>query len=455
LLVLTVLYYIGVRLSLTVFAHAPGQGSLLCLSAGVGLIMAMAIGWRALPLIALASFAANAPEMSDAAGAISPWGHGAISAVANGAIPCVAAALMRWRLPSGLVEARDLTPFSLYGCLVPALIGALVIAGNLVWDGYVTPAQGPGLVVNLIIANGLGILLVWPLYQFWSDSPALNTGGWGWLTLALAANLGLFFLAARGYGPVVFLVLPVLLMLIVKTGTQGVLLALLLTVAALIAGSALVPGPCTVPDKPAARPMMMGFVFAVTYVTLALSLYYRQLLASDSSRLQWRDAALHDSLTQLANRRALLKELADEHSRTQRTGRPFALAMLDIDHFKDINDRFGHQAGDEVLKAVAELLRSQCRDLDIPARIGGEEFAIVFPETSAASALPALERIRRGIAALDLGLDVDDIRLTISTGVADAGEAGGVEALMEEADARLYRAKRSGRNRIVSEGVTS
>src|SRR5690606_1937736 len=156
--------------------------------------------------------------------------------------------------------------------------------------------------------------------------------------------------------------------------------------------------------------------------------------------------ALHDSLTQLANRRALLKELADEHSRTQRTGRPFALAMLDIDHFKDINDRFGHQAGDEVLKAVAELLRSQCRDLDIPARIGGEEFAIVFPETSAASALPALERIRRGIAALDLGLDVDDIRLTISTGVADAGEAGGVEALMEEADARLYRAKRSGRN---------
>src|SRR5690606_26608586 len=148
--------------------------------------------------------------------------------------------------------------------------------------------------------------------------------------------------------------------------------------------------------------------------------------------------------------RALMKALGDEYNRTQRTGRPFALAILDIDHFKRINDRHGHQAGDRVLQAIARTLRDNCRDIDTVARIGGEEFAILLPETTTAAALPALTRILAAVAAMDTGLGGGEAHLTLSIGVVDASEGEGIEGLLTAADGRLYRAKGEGRDRIVA-----
>lgn len=453
LLILAGLYLLSARFSMAALTLHPGDLILLWLPAGIGLIMAMAIGWKALPLIMLVSFIANAPEMAVEGNRTALWIHTVTLTFADGLAPCLAAQLFRSRLPSGLLMARDLGPFTLYICLLPSLIGVTITVANLLWGGYISWQQAPVQALNLILAYSLGILLIWPLYQLWRQPEPLDLAGWAWVALALAVNCLLFVVAARGMGGMVFFILPVLLMLTFKAGPQGVLLSLLITVVLLIMGALRFPGPCVAPDNADARPMLMGFVFTMTYVTLSLCLYYRELLASDSSRQRWQNAALHDSLTGLANRRALMKALTDESNRTLRTGRPFALAMLDLDHFKRINDNHGHKAGDRALKAIADLLHAQCRGIDTVARVGGEEFAILLPETTLASAMPVMQRILEAVASLDLDLDDADTRLTISIGLVESGQESNIDQLLEEADARLYIAKSDGRNRIVGGGT--
>ncbi|KJS07220.1 MAG: hypothetical protein VR73_09250 [Gammaproteobacteria bacterium BRH_c0] len=451
LVALALLYFLSARLSVAVFSLPFSGMILLWLPAGIGLIMAMAIGWKALPLIMLVSFLANSLDMS--VDGFSQWMHTLILTFADGLAPCLAAQLFRLRLPSGLQMARDLGPFTLYICLLPSLIGSAITLGTFLWGGSISWQQVPNLGLNLVLAYSLGILLIWPLYQLWRQSEPLDMAAWLWILFAVAVNGLLFLLTVQFSGGLVFLILPVLLMLTFKARPQGVLLALLVTTIILITGAIRMPGPCVIPDNPEARPMLMGFVFTMTYVVLCLCLYYRELLASDTSRQRWRNAALHDPLTGLTNRRALMKTLSDESDRSKRTGRPFALAMLDLDHFKRINDNHGHKAGDHALKAIADLLHAQCRGIDSVARMGGEEFAILLPETSLASAIPVMQRILEAVEALDIRLASDNVRLTISIGVVDASEGGSVDQLLEEADARLYQAKRDGRNRIVASSV--
>jgi len=151
-----------------------------------------------------------------------------------------------------------------------------------------------------------------------------------------------------------------------------------------------------------------------------------------------------DGLTGLANRRSLTKSLAREVARSQRTGEPLSLAVLDIDHFKRINDTLGHLAGDEVLREVARAMASHVRDVDIVARYGGEEFAVVLPNCPSEGALLVVERVRAAISS-----STSLTKVTASAGVATvAGEGSDGEALMAAADAALYESKRSGRDRV-------
>jgi diguanylate cyclase (GGDEF)-like protein len=156
-----------------------------------------------------------------------------------------------------------------------------------------------------------------------------------------------------------------------------------------------------------------------------------------------------DPLTGLANRRRLEDSLAGEWQRTQRTRRPLSLAMVDIDHFKQYNDRHGHVEGDQCLQRVAAELARTVRGSDLVARYGGEEFAVVMPHTDTASANEAAERIRLAINALAEPLTADQV-VTVSVGVATVTgvEARGTDGLVERADGALYDAKRSGRNRV-------
>lgn len=167
---------------------------------------------------------------------------------------------------------------------------------------------------------------------------------------------------------------------------------------------------------------------------------------ADEARL--RRLATTDPLTGLSNRRHFFERGAQELRRAARYRRPLALLMLDIDHFKSVNDRYGHEAGDAVLRDLAERLRAGLRTSDLAGRIGGEEFAVLLPETTAEQAELLAERLRAAIAADPLG---PDLGITVSLGVALAVPASEetLDPVLRRADAALYRAKAGGRNQVV------
>ncbi|MCK7493989.1 MAG: GGDEF domain-containing protein [Comamonadaceae bacterium] len=146
-----------------------------------------------------------------------------------------------------------------------------------------------------------------------------------------------------------------------------------------------------------------------------------------------------DALTGVANRRQLEERLRDEYARALRQGHPLSVAMVDIDDFKRINDRFGHGGGDAVLREVAALLRRHCRDTDLVARYGGEEFCVVFVEAGGDDAQRAGEAMRAAIEAHDWESVAAGLRVTLSMGLAERDEADGRQALLAAADARHLR----------------
>jgi len=178
-------------------------------------------------------------------------------------------------------------------------------------------------------------------------------------------------------------------------------------------------------------------------------------LSSALGRLTERIAAVEamarsDLLTHLLNRQACLETLADEVGRTNRYQRPLAVALIDIDHFKRVNDSHGHAAGDAVLRHVAELLRANVRTADVIGRYGGEEFILVMPETDVDGGLASAENLRRVIARSALQLDGLSISVTLSAGVAGGSGATSLdgETLLRQADIALYNAKAQGRDHV-------
>jgi len=157
-----------------------------------------------------------------------------------------------------------------------------------------------------------------------------------------------------------------------------------------------------------------------------------------------------DGLTQVANKRCLDDFLEREIARATRHGRPLSLALFDVDHFKHINDDYGHLAGDRVLQGIAALAAKQVRRDELIARYGGEEFAVVLPETTAGDAAQFCERIRAAIEREPFEFDGETLRVTISLGAATLAPPETLESLVARADANLYRAKETGRNCVVS-----
>jgi len=173
------------------------------------------------------------------------------------------------------------------------------------------------------------------------------------------------------------------------------------------------------------------------------------------SRAAIEELATHDPLTGAYNRRHLSNMLLQEKMRCDRSGETFCIALLDLDFFKNINDTFGHQAGDEVLKACAECANQAIRPIDCLGRYGGEEFEVLLTQADLEGARIVAERIRNAVSELEFPHISPDLRVTVSIGLAQYRPKENIDEAEKRADAALYRAKAAGRNRIETEAVTA
>jgi diguanylate cyclase (GGDEF)-like protein len=202
--------------------------------------------------------------------------------------------------------------------------------------------------------------------------------------------------------------------------------------------------------KTAAHSSMDWNMQGARFILLATACVLSTFIVLRAQRLQHMSAT--DRLTGVFNRSAFEQQLAEELDRARRYARPFAIAILDIDHFKRFNDTHGHAGGDAVLRAVAQAIRRTIRKSDTVARYGGEEFAVILPETNAEMIIGKLEVLRRAVAEskITMGKRKRTVGVTISLGVASWPDDGSdVDDVLASADERLYEAKRRGRDRTV------
>jgi two-component system, cell cycle response regulator len=175
------------------------------------------------------------------------------------------------------------------------------------------------------------------------------------------------------------------------------------------------------------------------------------------AREDLREQATHDSLTRLWNRSSILAQLGRELARSARDSRPLGVVIVDLDHFKQINDTYGHLAGDAVLREAARRMQTGIRQYDSLGRYGGEEFLILFPGCNEAESCALADRLRRQLTQTEMSVNESALRVTASFGVtiAEPGELCTEEALIRKADEALYMAKKSGRNRVQLFGLKS
>ena len=341
-------------------------------------------------------------------------------------------------------QAREIFRYALLAAggstIVSATFGvtSLALGGAAPWSGYGT------VWLTWWLGDAGGALVVAPLILLWRPPIRLQVSSRRALeACALLAGTGVLSeivfgvlpLTGRGNYPIEFLCTPLFIWAAFRFGQRisAVVVALVYGVA--VYGTVHGYGPFAEPSRNEALLLLQGFVCVMSVTTLALA-----ALVGERRRVEGRlrQMAVSDPLTGLANYRQLIDVLEREVQRSQRTERPFALLFLDLDRLKTINDKYGHLVGSRALWRVAEVLRRTCRAIDTAARYGGDEFALVLPESDAEDASQVAERIRGLLAA-----DPEPPPVTVSTGVAVFPRDGeDVSTLLALADRAQYQDKR-------------
>lgn len=329
------------------------------------------------------------------------------------------------------------------GQLLPLLgpaFGLVVILFN-VWDHLIDPERAWSALLVRIALVLTGAIAYWPTRLSWSPITRCGFIYWTHVCAIIVSEFLLqngFLYGLSGITACVFTVSVItfrirtfLLILSVPTLLFAVLSALSVPRLVVINGL-----------------MMYGFALGLACIVMLVIRSFRQKAYLFEKELL--HLSRHDSLTGVYNRRFLTELAEREVALAQRHGRALVVATLDIDHFKRINDTYGHNTGDQVIRALANTCQATLRNIDHFGRIGGEEFACILPETAEADALLCMERLRQSIAALPIETAQGTVKFTVSIGVAmlDSHHSDW-PALLKDADAAMYCAKNAGRNRVV------
>lgn len=377
--------------------------------------------------------------------------------------------LQRLRFDPSFAAPADIGKFLAAGPLFAAFASACAAAAVYVLRGATTPYAE--LVRVWWFSDGLGLLMVTPLVLgFWPASHSRERIALRWydaVAFAAALAIVLAFALSRqrefhGLTLRAFLLIPPVLYAAARFSLRGTAAA-----AAVISGVVLFlvkNGQQPFGVLPLRETVVSAQELILVLSTMSLSLgallsQHRRIARELEARVEERTAALRvanerlqtlaatDALTGALNRRALFDLLQREVGRERRYHRPFAVIVFDVDHFKDVNDRWGHAAGDEVLQQVVAVALGVLRGSDVLARYGGEEFVIVAPETDRAGGVHLAERVRTALRSAGIAAGSDTIHITASFGVAFCDSADETpEQIVGRADTALYAAKAAGRD---------
>jgi len=439
---LAAIYYFAARLGLR-FAFINSSVTTIWPPAGIALAAFVLLGYRVWPAILGAAFLANYTTT----GVVVPSIGIAIGNTLEGLL---AAYLVNRFARGGRVFDRvgDILRFTLLAALVSTTVSASIGVLSLVLGGLASLEDAPRIWLTWWLGDAVGDIVIAPALIIWIGvKPAPS-----WTRRKLIEGIALLLVTVavayatfggvfpeRHY-PLTVLLWPVMIWVAFRFGPREAATLMLVISATAIARTLAGVGPFSV----YARNESLVLLQVWTGITAVTSLVLAAVVALQRDiQGTWRELAVTDPLTGLANHRQLVNALEGEIKRSRRTAQPLAVVLLDLDGLKLINDRYGHLAGSLAIRRVAEALLGSCRATDTAARFGGDEFALVLPETGEAAAW----HVARGVADR-LATDAEKPNLSISVGVAvypSHGET--VEALLNAADVALYETKERRKSR--------
>ncbi len=434
-------YFVAGKLGLRLaFAHP--STSPVWAPTGIALAAFLLLGYRVWPAIFLGAFLVNVTTAGT-------WAT-SLGVAAGNTLEGLLGAYLVDRFAGGgrraFNQARDVFRFVLYAGLFSTTASATLGVTSLSLGGFAEWSRYGSIWLTWWLGDAVGAVVVAPLIILWAANPRLRWSAGRFLEAGILLG-GLVLVGQAVFGglsyagnPLAFLSIPFVVWACFRLGRRVAALAIALLSAIAIRGTLAGSGAFAGETSNDSLLVLQAFIGVVAVMTLALGaeVAERRRLAE-----QLRELAITDSLTGLANHRSFLERLEEEGQRSERTRRPFAILLLDIDGLKKINDSLGHVAGNRALCRLASALRGQCRSIDLAARLGGDEFAVVLAETDEAGARQVARRILEALMA-----DGEEPAISASVGVATyRGRGEAAEALLRAADERLYEMKSRGGGR--------
>jgi diguanylate cyclase (GGDEF)-like protein len=436
--VLAVVYFGTAKLGLR-FAFVNPSATALWAPTGITLAAFLIFGFRVWPGAFLGAFFANLTTAGTVLTSISI----ATGNTLEGLVGCYLVGRFA-RGPRAFERAQDIFKFAFLAGMASTAISATVGVTSLSVAGFADWREFGSIWRTWWLGDGVGAVVVTPLVLLWKENPRLNWSREQIVELALLF-LGLFFTAGIVFGgpfhaevrnyPLEYLSIPFLIWAAFRFGRRKAATATCVLAGIAIWGTMQGFGPFSRETLSTSLLLVQSFVGIVAVTSLALAAEVTERQRADE-RVQQLVAT--DPLTGLANYRRMIEAIELEIKRYGRSGKPFAVLLFDLDGLKKINDAHGHLVGSRALCRIAEVLRAHSRQIDTPARFGGDEFAVVLPETTSMQAQQIAARIRERIAS-----DGEPPPISAAVGTAvfpDDGDS--VDAILSAADRALYGMKR-------------
>lgn len=439
LAILGVVYYLVAIYGMAIFSFQPSNITLLWLPFAFAVVFVHHFGIKSLPFIFMGSFFANFSGMNN--GDLSSTVlYTSVSALADTIAPYLSSLLLKKFVDDKFDSIKGFLPFILFGVVIPTFVSSVIISVNLFIGNYILFEKILSYIILLMFSDGLGLFLIYPIYKYFSKS-ALSFNEIQTIMIFSIIIFPIVYLSFS-YHFLVFLLPIIILLFAFRMRGDIVAFILLLVVMELIALSARNENIFYGKNSEESLLMLMSFISSLVIVVIGITQHQRDLLKHQIG-------SLTDALTQAKNRLSYKETIEKQINYFNQTQIPFSILLFDIDDFKLVNDTYSHRVGDIVLVELSSLIQQNIRNTDSLFRMGGEEFVVLFPNTSLRSTVEIAEKLR---ALVEKNLNtLNEKAITISIGITQIHKSDTEDSLYRRVDKLLYVSKRTGKNKVSSD----